>query len=102
MNEQERYQAAKKRVEELKGFYTHLGVYLIFAVGWTLLQLLTGGNGWFRWFYWPLAIWGIGLAIHAMGVFVTEGRLGRTWEERKLRELMNQDGRGTTPAPPAP
>ncbi len=99
MNEQERYQAAKKRVEELKGFYTHLGVYLIFAAGLILFQLLTGASGWF---YWPMAIWGIGLAIHAMGVFVTEGRFGRTWEERKLRELMNQDGRGTTGAPPAP
>lgn len=98
MNEEERYQEAKKRVEELKGFYTHLGIYLIFAAGAILFWVMTGARGWF---YWPLLFWGIGLAIHALTIFVTEGRLGRAWEERKLRELMEQDGKGTTPAPPA-
>jgi two-component system LytT family sensor kinase len=97
MNEEERYQAAKKRVAELKGFYTHLGVYLIFAAAAIAFWVVTGVTGWF---FWPLLMWGIGLAIHAMTIFVTEGRLGRAWEERKLREYMGQDGNGANPAPP--
>jgi hypothetical protein len=98
MNEEERYRQAKKRVEELKGFYGHLGVYLIFVAAAIAVWAITGATGWY---FWPLAMWGIGLALHAMTVFVTEGRLGRAWEERKLRELMGQDGTGATPAPPA-
>jgi hypothetical protein len=97
VNEEERYQQAKKRVEELKGFYTHLGVYLIFAVAAVAAWVVTGTVGWY---FWPLAMWGIGLALHAMTVFVTEGRLDRAWEERKTRKLMGQDGTGATPAPP--
>jgi 2TM domain-containing protein len=99
MNEEERYKEAKKRVEELKGFYTHLGIYLIFAAAAVIFRLATGATGWF---FWPLLVWGVGLAIHAMTIFVTEGRLGRAWEERKLREYMGQDGEGATPTPPTP
>jgi len=52
--------------------------------------LLTGG-GW--WFYWPLISWGIGLGVHALGVFGFGGGgpWGRGWEERKTREFMDED-----------
>jgi hypothetical protein len=32
MEQDSRYQSAKKRVEEIKGFYMHPGVYLIFSL----------------------------------------------------------------------
>ena len=33
MDEQARYERAKKRVEEIKGFYSHLIVYVIVNIG---------------------------------------------------------------------
>jgi hypothetical protein len=97
MNEDQdpRYQKAKERVEELKGFYVHLATYLIINFGIFLINILTNRDN--LWFYWPLIGWGVGLAIHAFVVFGFEGPFGRHWEERKIRQLMDQDS-GTTPA----
>jgi hypothetical protein len=81
------YERAKKRVEELKEYYSHLAIYLIvngvlFAVDYL------SGEGW--WFYWPALFWGIGLAIHTFTTFVSDGPFGHNWEERKIRELMDR------------
>ena len=85
---EDRYLRAKKRVEDLKGFYTHLAVYLVVNAGLFLINFVTSDTWWF---YWPMIGWGIGLAAHAVSVFYAEGRLGRDWEERKMRELMDDD-----------
>jgi hypothetical protein len=85
------YQAAKKRVEDLKGFYTHLAVYLVVNAGLFLVNYATNRHTW--WFYWPLIGWGIALAIHAVVTFVIEGQVGARWEERKIRELVERDRR---------
>ncbi len=87
--EQESYERAKKRVEELRSFYTHLFVYLAVNAGLFLLNILTSPRH--LWFYWPLIGWGIGLAIHGLSVFGTEKMLGKDWEERKIKELMDKD-----------
>jgi hypothetical protein len=88
-DEQERYERAKRRVEELKSFYTHLFVYLAVNAGLFLLNILTSPRN--LWFYWPLIGWGIGLAIHGLSVFGTQKMLGKDWEERKIKELMEKD-----------
>jgi hypothetical protein len=84
-----RFQQAKKRVEEIKGFYTHLAIYAIVSIGLLLIDLVAGKSSW--WFYWPLLGWGIAVAIHAVVVFVVEGTRGQAWEERKIHELMERD-----------
>ncbi len=88
-NEQESYERAKKRVEELKSFYSHLFVYLAVNAGLFLLNILTSPSH--LWFYWPLIGWGIGLAIHGLSVFGTQKMLGKDWEERKIQELMEKE-----------
>jgi hypothetical protein len=48
------------------------------------------------WFYWPLIGWGIGLGLHAFGVFGFSGGggpWGRQWEERKIQEMMDEEKR---------
>ncbi len=85
----ERYERAKKRVEEIKGFYTHLIVYVCVNIGLFILNLVTAPGEW--WFYWPLAGWAIGVFFHGMGVFVFSRFPGKNWEERKIREVMEQD-----------
>ena len=82
------YDRAKKRVEDVEGFYIHLSIYVLVIVGLALIDFTTGG-GW--WSIWPAAVWGIAVAIHALAVFVVEGGIVRRWEERKIREHMEHD-----------
>ncbi|RZJ51219.1 MAG: 2TM domain-containing protein, partial [Chryseobacterium sp.] len=35
--------------------------------------------------------WGIGLAAHALSVFLPTFVLGRDWEEKKIKELMDKN-----------
>ncbi len=77
MNEEQ----ARERIEELRGFYAHLAAYVAVNVFLILVNLVTSSG--FLWFIFPLAGWGIGLAIHAVMVFWT----GNEWETRKLEEL---------------
>jgi hypothetical protein len=88
-SEQERYERASKHVEELKSFYTHLGVYIVVNVGLFLINIMTSPRG--LWFYWVLIGWGIGLLIHAFNVFISERVMGPDWEERKIREIMEKE-----------
>ena len=97
MSEQEtRYQNAKKRVEALKGFYTHLTVYVLVNLLLFTINVLTSPDS--LWFYWPLMGWGIAVAVDAysvgaLRVFGAGGRFGAEWEERKINELMEQGGK---------
>jgi hypothetical protein len=85
MDEQERYERARKRVQEIKGFYTHLIVYALVNLGLIIINLVTDPGA--RWFYLPLFGWGIGVVAHAGSVFGP----GRYWEERKIKQLMEKD-----------
>ena len=87
--EQRRYERAHARVQAIKGFHTHAMAFVVVNVALLALNALVGG-GW--WFYWPLIGWGIGLGLHAFGVFVFGGGgpWGRDWEERKTREMMDK------------
>jgi hypothetical protein len=89
--EQEKYERARKRVEELKAFYSHLFVYLAVNAGLFLLNIITSPRH--LWFFWPLIGWGIGLTIHGLSVFGTQKLLGKDWEERKIKELVEKEKR---------
>ena len=82
----DRYRRAKAQVEALRGFYGHATAYALVNAGLLLINLLTSPA--YLWVVWPLLGWGIGLASHALGVF--GGRLGRDWEERQLRRLLDE------------
>jgi len=53
-----------------------------------LINLVTSPGA--LWFYWVTVFWGIGVIGHAIGVF---GKLGKNWEEKKIKELMEKDKR---------
>jgi 2TM domain len=79
------YADALRRVHALRGFYIHATAYvlvnlLLFAIDW-----LTPGNSWF---YWPLLVWGFGLASHGAFVLLFGGAPFAKWEERKVRKLL--------------
>ncbi|MGZ5188126.1 MAG: 2TM domain-containing protein [Kaistella sp.] len=89
-NQDVKYMEAKRKVKEMKGFYIHLFVYVIvnlFLISRNVQQgdkLNDIDN------YWTAIFWGIGVLVHAIRVFVPNVILGRDWEERKTRELMDK------------
>lgn len=87
------YKAAHKKVKDIKGFYIHLVVY-IFINAAILVPQFHGKNLWIELGnisnYFTLFFWGIGLLAHWVGVFGTGLFLGRRWEERKIKELMDK------------
>jgi hypothetical protein len=85
----EKYEKAKKRVEEIKGFYSHLIVYICVNAALAIIDLVTPPVGVY-WFWWPLMGWGIGLFFHGMGVFVFSKFPGKQWEKKKIEEVMKQ------------
>lgn len=85
----ERYFIAKKRVDEIRGFYGNLSSYIFVNLGLLALNLWTAPNH--LWFYWPLLGWGIGVLIHGMRVFNYMPFIGLDWEEQKIKELMAKE-----------
>ena len=84
-NEEAAYERAKNRVNELKDFYGSLISYLIVIPVLIFINLKTVSN--FQWFWFPALGWGIGLLFHAFRVF----GYGKTWEERKIKELLDKE-----------
>ena len=86
--EEKRYLKAKERVEQIKGFYGNLISYcLVIPFLWWLNYRTTD----FLWAIFPTFGWGIGLFFHGMEAFGYNPFLGRRWEDRKIRELMEKD-----------
>lgn len=88
-----RFRRAQDHVRAIRGFYIHLGVYLIvnlgiFLLNWVLIQVNGSNQNWF--FYWPLLGWGIAVLINGFVVFGSDRFLGPDWEERKVREELNR------------
>lgn len=88
-SKQDAYHKAKKRVEELKGFYSNLLSYLVVIPFLIFINYRTSWS--FQWFWFPVIGWGMGLIFHAFGVF----GYGKTWEERKIKEIMEKEQRDT-------
>ena len=86
-----KYLEAQKRVKTLKGFYIHSAVYLLvnlFIIGQSVQRgssLSDLDN------YWTAIFWGVGFLGHAISVFLPNIIMGKDWEERKIRELMNKN-----------
>jgi hypothetical protein len=89
INEESRYLNARKKVDKMKEFYSSLTAYLIVI---PLLAFINYKTYWgFKWFYFPMIGWGIGLLFHFLDAFGYNWFLGRNWEEKKIQELMNEN-----------
>jgi hypothetical protein len=90
MQDPQRYESARKRVRQLKGFYIHATVFVWVNALLAIINLATSRGQ--IWFIWPLAGWGIGLAAHWVAVFGVGGLWGPEWEERKIKEIVDKGG----------
>lgn len=79
------YYRAKKRVEQLKGFYGSLISYCIVIPILIFINLKYMPH--FQWFWFSAAGWGFGLLMHAFKVF----GYSSNWEERKIQEILRKE-----------
>jgi two-component sensor histidine kinase len=87
--EADAYMAAKKRVEDIKGFYGHLVSYVVVNITLAAVNLIFSPKN--IWFVYPLMGWGIGLAAHGFSVWGPSMWFGRAWEEKKINELLAKE-----------
>jgi len=88
-DEKRHYEDAKKRVKEIKSFYSHLITYLAFNIVLIIFNVLYHHFGYMKikvnQFY-TIIVWGMIVLIHAIMVF-----FGDDWEQRKIKKLMNKN-----------
>jgi len=89
---EEAYLKAKEKVKKIKGFYSHLTVYILVNI---FLIILFNHN--FNDNFWSFGtfstafFWGIGLAFHALGVFGPDLIFGKSWENKMMKKYMDKE-----------
>ncbi|MEO5775335.1 MAG: 2TM domain-containing protein [Flavobacterium sp.] len=92
--EEIKYQQALKRVKRIKGFYSHLMVYIVINA---MLIIVNYKNTDVNYNFWRFQtfntafFWGIGLLAHGLSVFLPSFMMGKDWEEKKIKELMEKE-----------
>ena len=87
------YKKAKRRVEEIKGFYWHFLIFIITGLFFLIMNIATNSPGETDfWFYYPMIPWSVGLAIHYIATFGIPGVniLSADWEQRQLAKEMSK------------
>ncbi|MCC6437295.1 MAG: 2TM domain-containing protein [Acidimicrobiales bacterium] len=79
----ERRAAARKRVEAKREFRNHVAIYIIVNAMLVLIWALSGAG--YFWPIWPMAGWGIGVAINAYTAY-----LERPISEDDIRKEMER------------
>lgn len=97
-NENKRLNRAKKRLQELKGFYWHLAAYIgvnSFITISTIIGRMSNGDSFMDtlnfgtfaiWFF-----WGIGLFFHGIKVFSYNPIFSKEWEKRQIQKYIEKD-----------
>ncbi|WP_318309041.1 2TM domain-containing protein [Flagellimonas crocea] len=89
--DKEKYKRAKKRVDEMKGFYIHLAIYLVINA-FILVNLSFNTDNFWKWEHFiTLFAWGLGILFHASKTFGFNPFLGKNWEERQIKKYMEED-----------
>lgn len=92
---------AEKRVKELKGYYSHI---LIFVIVNGILYLLKTGvltsllpeafpkeSYYYDWINSNVLIWGLILVVHTIIVLRHKFSFFKNWEERQIQKYMDED-----------
>ena len=86
--EDKRYVRAKEKVEKIKGFYSNLISYLIVLPVLAYVNYRTTD---FPWVIFPALGWGFGVVAHGLEAYGYNPLMGKSWEERKIREFMDNE-----------
>ncbi|WP_346432468.1 2TM domain-containing protein [Flavobacterium pisciphilum] len=85
----DRYLEAKKKVENIKGFYGNLISFIVVNLFLLVINLVYSPEH--LWFFWPLMWWGLGVVIHGLKVFNAFPVFAKDWQEKKIKELMDKE-----------
>jgi hypothetical protein len=83
------YVRAVEKVEKLKEFYQNIASYCIVIPFLVFINLYTSPQ--FHWFWFPMFGWGIGVLFHGLDVYNYNPFLGRNWEDKKIKKLMEEE-----------
>jgi len=79
---------ARRRAGAKLGLYIHATVYVSVNAFLALMQAQTTPH--IHWNLWPLAAWGLGLAIHAAVVLLAGSGLREKMEAEELKKLESR------------
>lgn len=86
--EDKRYERAKERMEAVKSFYGNLVAYCIVI---PILIIINFNTTSFPWAIFPAFGWGFGVVAHGMQAYGYNPLWGKSWEEKKMKEYMEDD-----------
>lgn len=99
VDENEKRRRAKKKIEEIKGFYLHLTIYIIINLFITIKNVIgsfqDGKSFWEA--FWDFGnyavwiLWGTGLVFHGIYTFDYSPFFSKEWEERQIRKYVEED-----------
>jgi len=87
--EKNSYIKAVAKIEKMKEFYKNLVSYIVLIPFFIFINLRFSPN--FHWFWFPIIGWGIGVIFQALEVYGYHFFLGKDWEEKKIKELIDKD-----------
>lgn len=97
--DEERVEAARQYVEQLKAFHVHAGVFaagmvIIFVVNlFTNLSAGVAGEWSAWWSVWALLGWGAGIAVHGLVVRLnrpSSSSSSSAWEQKQMEKVLNR------------
>ncbi|MFV8269823.1 2TM domain-containing protein [Flavobacterium sp. GT2N3] len=91
---EDKYAAAQLEVKRLKGFYTHLIVYIAINIMIVFINIrdLDPEESYFKIEnFFTAFVWGIGIVAHGCTVFLPNFIFGKNWEDKKIKEFMEKE-----------
>lgn len=78
-------QEAIEYVKGVKEFYTHLSMYLVFAIVFSFAFGLRNPM-----IFWGVIGWGIGVIVHGLNVYEIIDLFGPKWERRQIEKRLGR------------
>ncbi len=85
----EDYKRAKRKVNQLKGFYTNIIAYVVVITFLAVINYFTSPGTW--WFLFVAVIWGIFIVAQGLAVYSKRGIFSKEWEDKKIEEYIENE-----------
>ncbi len=88
----EAYYEAKKKLDNLSGFYWHTVVYVVVNIFIYMILFFVADISFSEWYTYATAVfWELGLGIHGLSLFAKNSVFSKQWEQRKIEEYMSNN-----------
>ena len=89
-----RLEKAKKRLDQLKGFYLHLAIYLtinvIILTNFYFRSLDSNYEFWSIPTFFTALFWGVGVLLHGANTFRALPFYTKKWERKQIEKMMKE------------